>query len=103
MARFFIVSVNYAPEPTGFAPKATAFAEHLARQGHEVLVFTGFPFAPDWSRRAEYRGRLFSRERAGNLTVHRVTHYNSAPAVKHAGGLPILRECHRSGGAACLC
>ena len=75
MARFFTVSINYAPEPTGFAPKATAFAEHLARQAHEVLVFTGFPFAPDWRRREEYRGRLFSRERKGNLAVHRVTHY----------------------------
>lgn len=75
MARFFIVSINYAPEPTGFAPKATAYAEHLARQGHEVHVFTGFPFAPDWVRRKEYRGRLFARERVANVTVHRVTHY----------------------------
>lgn len=72
MARFFIVSINYAPE---VAPKTTAYAEHLARQGHTVHVFTGFPFAPDWVRRKEYRGRLFSRERAGNLTVHRLTHF----------------------------
>lgn len=75
MARFFIVTINYAPEPSGFAPYAAAFAQHLARQGHDVSVFTGFPFAPEWRRREEDRGRLFSRRRAGNVTVHRVTHF----------------------------
>ena len=75
MARVFIVSINYAPEPTGFAPHAAQIAGHFARQGHTVSVFTGFPFAPSWRRRPEDRGRLFSRERDGNLTVRRVTHY----------------------------
>jgi len=75
VARFFILSINYAPEPTGFAPKAAALAEHLARQGHQVSVFTGFPFAPRWRRREEDRGRLWARERAGTLTVHRLTHF----------------------------
>ena len=75
MARFFILSINYAPEPTGFAPKAAALAQHLARQGHRVSVFTGFPFAPHWRRRAEDRGRLWARERAGTLTVYRLTHF----------------------------
>lgn len=75
MARLFILSINYAPELTGFAPHTTALAEHLARQGHEVSVFTGFPFAPHWRRRPEDRGRLFATERAGTLTVHRLTHY----------------------------
>ena len=75
MARFFIVTINYAPEPSGFAPHATQIAEYLACRGHDVSVFTGFPFAPQWRRREEDRGRLFSKERDGNLTVHRVTHY----------------------------
>jgi len=75
VARFFIASINYAPEPTGFAPHAASLAGYLARQGHEVSVFTGFPFAPYWRRRDEDRGRLFSRHTAGGLTVYRVTHY----------------------------
>ena len=75
MARFFIVTINYAPEPSGFAPHATALAEHLARQGHDVSVFTGFPFAPEWRRRREDRGRVWSTERSGNVGVHRVTHF----------------------------
>jgi colanic acid biosynthesis glycosyl transferase WcaI len=75
VARFFIVTINYAPEPSGFAPHVTSFARHLARRGHDVSVFTGFPFAPRWRRREEDRGRLFATERDGNLTVHRVTHF----------------------------
>jgi glycosyltransferase involved in cell wall biosynthesis len=75
MARFFIITINYAPEPSGFAPHATQLAEYLARRGHDVAVFTGFPFAPRWRRRDEDRGRLFSRERTGSVTVHRVTHH----------------------------
>ena len=75
VARLFIVSINYAPEPTGFAPHAAALAGHLAQQGHEVSVFTGFPFAPEWHRRAGDRGRLFRIERAGKLTVYRLTHF----------------------------
>ncbi len=75
MARIFIATLNYAPEPTGFAPKATAFAEYLAGRGHDVRVFTGFPFAPHWRRRTEDRGRLFAREGAGTLTVYRLTHF----------------------------
>ena len=75
MARVFLLSINYAPELTGFAPHATALAEHLARQGHEVSVFTGFPFAPHWRRRPEDRGRMFVTERTRNLAVHRLTHF----------------------------
>lgn len=75
MARVFLLSINYAPELTGFAPHATALAEHLARQGHEVSVFTGFPFAPHWRRRAEDRGRIVVTDRTPNLAVHRLTHF----------------------------
>ncbi len=52
-----------SPEPTGFAPHATALAEHLARTaGYDVTVVTGFPFAPRWKRwlELEYAGRVSS-------------------------------------------
>ena len=75
MARLFILSINYAPEPTGFAPHAAALAAHLAARGHEVSVFTGFPFAPQWRRRAEDRGQLFRTERKDGATVYRLTHF----------------------------
>jgi len=74
VARFFLITINYAPEPSGFAPHATQLAEYLAGQGHQVSVFTGFAFAPAWHRREEDRGRLSAKERIAGVTVHRVTH-----------------------------
>ncbi len=75
MPRLFIISINYAPEPTGFAPHAAALAAHLAGRGHDVSVFTGFPFAPMWTRRAEDRGQLFRTETKDGATVYRLTHF----------------------------
>lgn len=75
LARFFILTLNYAPEPTGFAPRVTALAEYLVGHGHDIHVFTGFAFAPYWRRRDDDRGRLAARERRGGVTVHRLTHF----------------------------
>jgi glycosyltransferase involved in cell wall biosynthesis len=75
VARLFIISLNYAPEPTGFAPHAAALAAHLSARGHEVSVFTGFPFAPEWRRRPGDRGCLFRTEHTDGVTVHRLTHF----------------------------
>lgn len=74
MACVFIATLNYAPEPTGFAPRVTALAEYLAGHGHDVHVFTGFPFTPQWRRQPEDEGRLCAREQRNDVTVHRVTH-----------------------------
>lgn len=70
-----MLSINYAPEPTGFAPHVTDLCEHLASQGHTVTVVTSFPFAPYWSRWEEYRGKFISRERIRGVEVLRLTHF----------------------------
>ncbi|MBI4887715.1 MAG: glycosyltransferase [Acidobacteria bacterium] len=88
--RVFVVTINYAPEPSGFAPHAAQLAGYLARRGHQVDVFTGFPFAPAWRRRPEDRGRLYATERAGGVTVHRVTHY--IPRRPSSVGQRVLME-----------
>jgi colanic acid biosynthesis glycosyl transferase WcaI len=75
MSRLFIISINYAPEPTGFAPHAAALAAFLAERGHDVSVLTGFPFAPEWKRRSEDRGQFARTERKDGATVHRLTHF----------------------------
>jgi colanic acid biosynthesis glycosyl transferase WcaI len=46
--RILIAGVNYAPEVTGIGPYTTGLAEHLAAEGHDVIVATTFPFAPLW-------------------------------------------------------
>lgn len=75
VASFVILSLNYAPEPSGFAPHATALAEFLAGRGHNVSVITGFPFAPRWQRWPEYRGQLSSERVQRGVLLQRVTHF----------------------------
>jgi glycosyltransferase involved in cell wall biosynthesis len=70
-----VLSINYAPELTGFSPHVAAFCEHLAAQGYHVTVFTGFPFAPNWSRWPEYRGRFKMREDRAGVRIVRHTHF----------------------------
>ena len=73
--RLWILSLNYAPEPMGFAPHATALAEYLAERGHHVTVITGFPFAPQWKRWPEYRGVFSSQAIENKVAVRRVSHF----------------------------
>lgn len=70
-----VLSINYSPEATGFAPHTAALCEHLAKGGHRVGVITGFPFAPYWSRSPEYRKRFITRERLNDVEITRVTHF----------------------------
>jgi colanic acid biosynthesis glycosyl transferase WcaI len=70
-----VLSINYAPEPSGFAPHVTAACEHFVRCGHRVRVVTGFPFAPNWARWPAYRGKFRSRENVNGVEITRLTHY----------------------------
>lgn len=70
-----VISINYSPEPTGFAPHVAAFCEHLAATGRPVAAITGFPFAPRWQRWPEYRGRFALKEIRSGVQVLRTSHF----------------------------
>jgi glycosyltransferase involved in cell wall biosynthesis len=70
-----IVSINYAPEQTGFAQHVAALAESLVKCGHAVTVLTGFPFAPQWRRWPEYGHRTIAREAVNGVEVIRLSHF----------------------------
>ena len=70
-----VLSINYAPEPTGFAPHVTDLCEYLARRQHNVTVLTGFPFAPYWRRYVGYVGKLALCETVNDVRVVRLTHF----------------------------
>ena len=75
MARLLVLSLNYSPEPTGFAPHTTALAEHLVAEGHTVTVVTGFPFAPRWARWSSYRREFLRRETVNGVRLVRISHF----------------------------
>ncbi|MCZ6464240.1 MAG: glycosyltransferase family 4 protein [Proteobacteria bacterium] len=63
---------QYFPPEIG-APSARTFehAREWVRQGHDVLVVTGFPNHPTGVVPPEYRGRLFQREEVEGIRVWR--------------------------------
>lgn len=70
-----VFSLNYFPEPTGFAPHVTAFCENLAASGKKITVLTGFPFAPRWERWPDYRGSFRAVEQREGVQIVRNTHF----------------------------
>jgi colanic acid biosynthesis glycosyl transferase WcaI len=73
--RFLVLSINYSPEPSGFAPHVAAMCEHLVARGHTVTVLTGFPFAPAWARWPGYRRGFIRTEQMRGVRVVRHTHF----------------------------
>lgn len=71
--RILILGINYAPEVIGIAPYTTGMASTLARRGHDVEVFTGYPHYPDW-KRGERRFSLRSGEALDGVRVRRFNH-----------------------------
>lgn len=70
-----VLSINYAPEPTGFAPHVTDLCEYLAGRQHDVTILTGFPFAPYWRRYEDYSGKLVTFETVNGVKLVRLTHF----------------------------
>ena len=71
--RVLVISANYWPETAGNAPYVTGMAEHLAAQGHKVVVATGFPHYPSWTSTS--RGRLWKSEVRNGVRIRRRWHY----------------------------
>jgi colanic acid biosynthesis glycosyl transferase WcaI len=68
-----IVSINYAPEPTGIAPYTTGLAIGLAGRGHDVTVLTGYPHYPYW-KHDQFGMRFESDEIAEGVHIRRLKH-----------------------------
>ncbi|MFN0040738.1 MAG: WcaI family glycosyltransferase [Burkholderiales bacterium] len=77
MLRVAIVSINYAPEPTGIPVYNTGLAEFLVQQGHDVTVYTGFAYYPRWAKGPQDRGRLYREEQLNGVKIRR--HYVYVP------------------------
>jgi putative colanic acid biosynthesis glycosyltransferase WcaI len=73
--KILILTLNYAPEQTGYGPRVAFLAEYLAGQGHSSTVLTGFPFMPYWSRYPEYKGKFVMEEHHKGWKVTRLSHF----------------------------
>ena len=71
--KVLITTSYYWPEGAGSAPYLTGLAEHLAANGHDVVVATGFAHYPEW--RSGARGRLQLSETHNGVKIRRRWHY----------------------------
>jgi putative colanic acid biosynthesis glycosyltransferase WcaI len=69
-----IIASNFWPEQTGTSQTLTEFARFLVAAGVPVRVATAMPYYPQWRIWPRYRGRLWSTDREGGLTVLRSWH-----------------------------
>src|SRR5271170_6683905 len=65
------IGINYWPDATGIAPFTTGRCEYLAGRGHQVTVFTGFPYYPNWRVPESYRKHLFRDDERNGVTILR--------------------------------
>ena len=67
-----LILTQYFPPETG-APQNRLFslAMHLANRGTEVSILTAMPNYPKMEIFQDYRGRVYSKEKFGSLTIHR--------------------------------
>jgi colanic acid biosynthesis glycosyl transferase WcaI len=69
-----ILTLHYAPEPTGNAPYTASLAVGLKERGHDVHVITAHPHYPEWRVREGYGGWSV-KEVLDGVPVHRLAHY----------------------------
>lgn len=65
------IGINYWPEETGIAAFTTGRCEYLASRGHQVTIYTTFPYYPDWRTMDGYRRHLLMRERRNGVDIRR--------------------------------
>lgn len=66
-----VLGINYYPELTGISVYNTEMCEYLRDVGHEVTVFTAFPYYPEWKIQQKYKGKLFLTENYEGIIIKR--------------------------------
>ena len=75
MAKVFLVTTNYWPEPTGISIYTTDLAEILKAGGHSVSVLTSLPHYPWWKIPSEFRHLSEGVTERNNINIIRVKHF----------------------------
>lgn len=69
--RILVLSLNYAPEPTGTGKYTGELASFLAQAGQEVRVITAPPYYPWWKVQPPYRWWAYRRECLDGVSIWR--------------------------------
>lgn len=88
--RILLIGYNFSPEPTGIGKYSGEMVDWLAKQGHDCLVLTTYPYYPYWKVQEPYYKKRFwyTKERqdfdsGGRISTYRCPMYvPKAPSGK---------------------
>jgi len=69
--KIHVLGINFYPELIGISVYTTEMCEYLIEKGHEITVFTGFPYYPSWRIKEDYKRKLFKTEEYKNIKIRR--------------------------------
>jgi colanic acid biosynthesis glycosyl transferase WcaI len=104
--KLLLLTLNYAPEPTGIGLYSAGLAESLVKLGHQVSVVCANPHYPQWKRYPGYPALRWTRAEENGVSITRCPIYvpsrpsGLARIVHYAGFLlaalgPMLRRAGR--------
>lgn len=66
-----VLGINFHPELIGISVYTTEMCQYLRSKGHDVSVFTGFPYYPDWKKQPVHRRKLYMKEQFDGIRIKR--------------------------------
>ena len=73
--KLLVISMLYEPDCVGIAAIASDMCAALADRGHEVTVYTSYPYYPEWKRKSTANCWRVHREVIRNVAVRRFGMY----------------------------
>lgn len=112
--RLLVVSMLYEPDCVGIAAVATDLCRGLAQRGHEVTVYTTYPYYPEWRRKVPVNPWHIQEETLGDVRVQRFGLYVPSqpsrliPRLAHELSFPLslarsLTQRHRYDAVMAFC
>ena len=69
--KILVLGINFHPERVGIGVYTTAMCKYLSRKGHQITVFTGVPYYPDWKKYRQHRWILFKNDKIEQIKIRR--------------------------------
>ncbi len=69
--KLLVVTMLYEPDCVGIAAIASDMCAALAERGHEVTVYTAYPYYPEWKRKSAESHWRIARETVRGVAVRR--------------------------------
>lgn len=66
-----LLSINYFPEIIGIGKYNTELIDYLSNKGHDLTIYTAFPYYPEWTVNKRYKNKLFVKEKKGKIEIKR--------------------------------